>query len=577
MIPTSPGVYTQETDLTGSVPAVGTSVGAFVGTFNWGPVLEPTTVTNGTDLRTQFGTPDSNTATSFFTAWNFLQYSNNIKIVRSLGSGANNATANAAANATYGTVILNDTDYFNNVYSNIYTFSFAARSPAAIGNSLQVYVFANTSGWSAASANAADPLYTFANQFSYAPNTSPYVTNVTNGTVSGDEMHILVVDSMGLITGTANTVLEKFQSLSRLKDSMTPDGVSNYYREYIYQNSKYIFVTGQPTPNTTGWDITISAATAIGDLEGYSDARANVAVFQGGSDGTVTAANTVTGMAQFQSKTAQSIDLWMVGPGGQVETNQAIAYAESRKDCIVLASPPLANVTNPDGPATAIINYAGGLTRSSYAVLDSGWKYQFDQYNNVYRWVPLNGDVAGLCARTDSTNDPWWSPAGLRRGQILNSVKLAYNPDEADQSTLYQAGIDPVVTFPGEGTMLYGDKTFLNYSSAFNRINVRRLFIVLEKSISKAARSSLFEFNDATTQAAFVNLVSPFLRQVKGRRGITSYQVTCDSTNNTPAVVNAHQFVGTIYVVPAQSINYIMLNFVAVNQGVNFSYKVGQV
>lgn len=575
--PTSPGVYTNEIDTTTSVPAVSVSTGAFVGTFNWGPVLEITEVTSGVDLSAQFGEPDANTATSFFTAWNFLQYSQDLKVVRSLGANANNAVANTpAVSSGNGVLIMNDTDYFNNVYPTEATYSYAARCPGALGDSITVYTFANTGGWSTISANSSDPLYSFANQFDYAPNTSPYVLNVSANNVTGDELHILVVDSLGQITGTANTVLERWPSLSRLTDSMSTDGVSNYYKEFIYQNSKFIYVTGKPTPSSNGWGVTIAAANAIGDLESFSDANANIAIFAGGADGTVSAANTVTGMGLFQDKTAADISLWMVGAGGQTETNQAIAYAQARGDVVAFGSPPIANVISAQ-PATDIINYVGGLTRSSYGFIDSGWKYQYDQFNNVYRWVPLNGDIAGLCARTDNTNDPWWSPAGLKRGQILNVIKLAYNPGLADRNALYQTSVNPVVTFPGQGTLLYGDKTFLNYSSAFSRINVRRLFIVLEKTISKASQASLFEFNDSFTQAQFVNLVTPFLRQVQGRRGITNFQVVCDSTNNTPAVVNANQFVGSIYIVPNFSINFIQLNFVAVNQGVSFSYVVGQV
>jgi len=213
---------------------------------------------------------------------------------------------------------------------------------------------------------------------------------------------------------------------------------------------------------------------------------------------------------------------------------------------------------------------------SSYAVMDSGWKYMYDKYNDVYRWVPLNGDVAGLCARTDTERDPWFSPAGLTRGQIKNVIKLAYNPNKAQRDTLYKAGINPVVSFTGEGTLLYGDKTLLGRPSAFDRINVRRLFIVLEKSISKAARSALFEFNDEFTRAQFVNLVEPFLRTVQGRRGIYDYRVVCDESNNTPEVIDRNEFVGDIYVKPAKSINFIQLNFVAVRTGVAFEEIVGK-
>ena len=252
--------------------------------------------------------------------------------------------------------------------------------------------------------------------------------------------------------------------------------------------------------------------------------------------------------------------------------------AEDRKDCVAFVSPALANVQAADA-TTEVINYRNNAlsnVSSSYAVFDSGWKYQYDKYNDVYRWVPLNGDIAGLCARTDTNRDPWFSPAGLIRGQIKNVIKLAYNPTKANRDSLYKNGINPVVSFAGEGTLLFGDKTGLGRPSAFDRINVRRLFIVLEKAIAKAARSSLFEFNDEFTRAQFVNLVEPFLRTVQGRRGIYDFRVVCDETNNTPEIIDRNEFIGDIYIKPAKSINFIQLNFVAVRTGVSFEEIVGK-
>jgi phage tail sheath protein FI len=237
----------------------------------------------------------------------------------------------------------------------------------------------------------------------------------------------------------------------------------------------------------------------------------------------------------------------------------------------------MANVVNkPGAETTQVTGYRDGFTSSSYAVMDSGWKYQFDKYNNVYRWVPLNGDIAGLCVRTDFDRDPWYSPAGFNRGQIKNVVKLAWNPNKTQRDELYKKGINPVITFPGEGTVLYGDKTMLARPSAFDRINVRRLFIVLEKAIARAAKYSLFEFNDEFTRAQFVSLVEPYLRDVQGRRGIYAYRVVCDQTNNTPEVIDRNEFVGDIYIKPARSINFIQLNFVAVRTGVAFDEIVGK-
>ena len=274
-----------------------------------------------------------------------------------------------------------------------------------------------------------------------------------------------------------------------------------------------------------------------------------------------------------------NVDLLMAGNGGQTVVTNLLSIVNSRKDCVVFFSPLKANVVSNSGSETsALVTYMTTTVNpnSSYAFMDSGWKYQYDKYNNLFRWVPLNGDIAGLCARTDQTNDPWYSPAGYNRGVIKNVIKLAWNPNQANRDSLYSVGINPVISQPGLGTVLFGDKTALARPSAFDRINVRRLFITLEKSISAAAKFSLFELNNVSTRAQFVNLVEPFLRTVQGRNGITDFKVVCDTTNNTPQVIDANQFVGDIYIKPARSINYIQLNFVAVATGVEFNTVVGQ-
>jgi phage tail sheath protein FI len=255
--------------------------------------------------------------------------------------------------------------------------------------------------------------------------------------------------------------------------------------------------------------------------------------------------------------------------------------AEFRKDCVVVLSPERAdvvdNATYPGKEVQDIIAYRNTLPSSSYSIIDSGWKYQYDKYNDLYRYVPLNGDVAGTMVRTDNVRDPWYSPAGLNRGQIKNVIRLAFTPNKAERDELYKNGVNPVVSFPGQGTVLFGDKTMLSKPSAFDRINVRRLFIVLEKAISTASKFTLFEFNDEFTRANFVNLVEPFLRDVQGRRGITDFRVVCDETNNTAEVIDRNEFIGDIFIKPARSINFIQLNFVAVRTGVDFSEVVGQV
>jgi phage tail sheath protein FI len=296
-----------------------------------------------------------------------------------------------------------------------------------------------------------------------------------------------------------------------------------------------------------------------------------------GADGVVTAGNIQSALNKVANPDSEDVSLIITGPATEATVENAITLAETRKDCVVFVSPEKADVVDNSGSETTdVLAFRNALHSSSYVVMDSGWKYQYDKYNDVYRWVPLNGDIAGLCARTDLERDPWFSPAGTSRGVIRNVIKLAWNPTKANRDSLYNAGVNPVVTFQGEGTVLFGDKTMLDRPSAFDRINVRRLFITLEKAVSRAARSSLFEFNDAFTRAQFVNLVEPYLRDVQGRRGITDFRVVCDDTNNTAEVIDRNEFVGDIYIKPARSVNFIQLNFVAVRSGVVFEEIVGR-
>jgi phage tail sheath protein FI len=296
-----------------------------------------------------------------------------------------------------------------------------------------------------------------------------------------------------------------------------------------------------------------------------------------GANGVIGNTEVDTAYDFFAAQDSVELSLLISGPGNATIAAGLISLVESRKDCMVFLSPTKSSVVNNAGnETTSILSFRSGLSSSSYAVLDSGYKYQYDKYNDVYRWVPLNGDIAGVCARTDLERDPWFSPGGLNRGVIKNLIKLAWNPTKTDRDNLYVQGINPVVTFQGEGTILFGDKTLLSRPSVFDRINVRRLFIVLEKTIARAARSTMFEFNDQFTRAQFVNLVEPYLRDVQGRRGITDYRVVCDTTNNTGEIIDRNEFVGDIYIKPARSVNFIQLNFVAVRTGVSFDEIVGR-
>ena len=406
-----------------------------------------------------------------------------------------------------------------------------------------------------------------------APGTSTYVSNRGG---SNDEMHIVVVDEDGEWTGTANQVIEVFEAVSQASDAKTVTGSTNYYVDVINQQSEYLWWTAHAA-NTTqaGSDSSTTFTTTNGAPFSAS--------FTGGRDGEQPSdGDYLDGYDLFDN--SEEVDISFILGAGANQTRALDLInnvAEARADCLAVLSPERADVVDNSGypgkQADDSIEFRNLLPSSSFAVMDSGWKYQYDRYNDVYRYVPLNGDTAGIMARSDAQRDPWYSPAGFNRGQVKNVIKLAYSPRKADRELLYKAGINPVVTFPGQGTVLFGDKTMLAQASAFDRINVRRLFIVLEKVISQAARQSLFEFNDEFTRAQFVNLVEPFLREVQGRRGVTDFRVICDESNNTAEVIDRNEFVGDIFVKPNRSINFIQLNFVAVRTGVEFTEVVGQV
>jgi len=561
----SPGVNVSEIDLTTIVPSVATSIGAFAGPFAWGPADEVITISDEVRLVDRFGRPNSTNYEYWFSAANFLAYSNTLKVIRAINiADSRNATGNSAA----AVLIENEDDYESNYTGGANTYGhFAARYAGALGNSLKISVCdANTySGWTVtleggATVNAQA-------QFTGAPGTSTFVSNQGG---ANDEIHLIVIDEDGRFTGTKGEILEKFSYVSKASDAKDDSGNTNYYKNVIQNRSKYIYWLSHPA---AGADWGSTAANTSFDLL----AAATTVELTGGADGTISTANVVSAYDKFDDADSVDISLVVSGPANQTIADSLISMCGTRKDCLVFLSPEKADVVDNAGSEAAdIVAYRNTLTSSSYAVLDGNWKYQYDKYNDVYRWVPLNGDVAGLCARTDLERDPWFSPGGLNRGIIKNIIKLAWNPTKTNRDTLYVNGINPIVSFQGEGTVLFGDKTLLAKPSAFDRINVRRLFIVLEKAIARAARFSLFEFNDQFTRAQFVNLVEPFLRDVQGRRGITDFRVVCDESNNTGEVIDRNEFVGDIYIKPARSINFIQLNFVAVRTGVSFDEVVGK-
>jgi len=468
-------------------------------------------------------------------------------------------TATFTPVVTIGGVKINNTDTYTTTYANGsgVVGEFAAKYPGALGNSLLVSMVGS----------ASYSTWDYKAEFDATPGTSSYVSNL-NG--SNDEMHVIVIDALGLWTGVIGTVLEKFAFVSRALDAKKSDGTNNYYRDVINSRSKYIWWMDHPAIGTN-WGNTAAGTNFVALNSVYTS------TLTGGVDDMIaTDGQLMTAWAIFSDDSQYDVRLLPVGKASATVATSVIAMAESRADCVVFASPQ--NTVTGDiiigsgsEATTAIIAYRNALSSSSYAVMDSGFKYQYDRYNDKYRWIPLNGDIAGLCARTDYQQDPWFSPGGLNRGQIKNVVKLAVNPTKTDRDNLYKSGINPVVTFPGQGTVMFGDKTLLAKPSAFDRINVRRLFIVLEKSIATAAKYQLFEFNDSFTRAQFKNLIEPFLRDVQGRRGITDFVVKCDDTNNTGEVIDSNNFVADIFIKPNRSINFITLNFVAARSSVSFT------
>jgi len=416
-------------------------------------------------------------------------------------------------------------------------------------------------------------------QFSGPPTTTDDVSAAGG---SNDEMHIVVIDEDGSITGTAGEILETFEGVSQANDAKDSQGNSNYYPDVIYRTSRFIYWIDHISTLSDG--VAKAGTTFDNELTNAFNVS-NTSLVSGTDDYVATNAEIATAYEKFNDTENVDLSLLICGPSqtgadatGDTKATAVMDIATARKDCVAFISPARADVVGVANAVTQtqnVVGFADGLPSSSYAVIDSGYKYMYDKYNDVFRFVPLNGDIAGLCARTDNIADPFFSPAGFNRGQIRGAVKLAFNPNQTQRDELYKARVNPVTSFPGQGTVLFGDKTAQSKPSAFDRINVRRLFITLEKAISTAAKFQLFEFNDEFTRAQFRNLVEPFLRDVQGRRGITDFSVVCDDSNNTADVIDRNEFRADIFVKPARSINFIQLNFVATRTGVAFSEVAG--
>ena len=582
----SPGVNVTEIDLTTIVPAVATTIGGFAGAYVWGPADEIVRVDSPKNYRSLFGDPYDWNATSWFSAENFLRYGRNLLVVRVTEDDAVNAN-------TQGTTAAKD--YIPNDGTNIgdtttySTANFYARFPGSLGNSLKVSIGSNgvTSGSN----------WQYYNVFGRTPKSSDNLINLAGGDTK-DQVHMVVVDEDGLFTGSPNTVLERFENVSLHPEAKNLNGESNYILNVVNTKSKYVKISGSldTYPLGTAGDTTtafggLGDGTPFASLIGYDGSYTFTwstgvtqhwtASMTGGTgeklaDGS-TRTTSIDGVGYKLFEDTENVDVNLIIGGSNHDLTNVTNLknlVEARKDCVLFVSPEVngSDFNKKDSEkATECINFVNTIVQSSsYVVVDSGYKKQFDPYNQVFRWIPLNADIAGLCARTDASFDPWFSPAGLNRGQIRNVEALAFNPNQTYRDQIYPEGVNPVVFIPGEGTVLYGDKTAQNKPSAFDRINVRRLFIVLEKAISTASKFSLFEQNDSFTRQQFRSLVEPFLRDVKARRGIFDFKVVCDETNNSPESIDRNEFTADIYIKPSRTINYIQLNFIATRTGVSF-------
>ena len=556
----SPGVQVKEIDLTNVVPAVSTSIGGFAGAFNWGPVEEIVTVGSEKELAARFGTPDNNTARYFLTAASFLKYGNALKVVRA-------ATTNLNAVSTGTGVLVKNRDDYD---THTLTAQVVAKYPGVLGNSLKVSICpADATAFAA---------WAYNKNFDSVPGTSAYAAErgATN-----DEVHIIVVDEDGAWTGTAGSVLETFPFASLASDAKADNGTSSYYVDVLNTSSYVWFGAHDATFTLAGFTIAagIADVAAAGDFG--TTTVVNYSLTAGTDDNAPTSGEIMTAFGLLEDAETVDVNLLFVTPGDNggddvTIANYLLGVATARKDCLAFISPPVEDTVGTTQPAVDVKAFADQLTSTSYGVIDSTALKVYDKYNDVYRWIPAAGHMAGLCANTDSIADAWFSPAGFTRGQLLGVTKIAFNPKQADRDTLYKARVNPITSFPGQGIVLYGDKTAQSKPSAFDRINVRRLFIVLEKAVATAAKYQLFEFNDDFTRAMFRNMVEPFLRDVKGRRGLTDFAVVCDGTNNTGEIIDTNQFVADIYIKPARSINFITLNFIATRTGVEFSEIIGQ-
>lgn len=644
----SPSVNVIERDFSGIVRGVANSAGAIVGVFNWGPVNFPYQISHEEELVSIFGKPDSDTAPWFLSASSYLAYSNNLLVTRVKTTAMN--TANALGDTSF-LIENDEQFTQTSAVDLAAAGTFAARYPGSIGNSIAISMADyNTwtktlTGTIATTANSAAIVgtgtaflkeVTIGDTLKYTVNSTDFsveVTEITDDThltlaaamptgvahtASGitavadwkykadfnyrpdttvsqallnsagkDEMHVVIVDAGGVITGTAGTILEKFVGVSKALNAKNNEGTNNYYLTVLNKSSAYVYATDVIDDSNVGTDLLAATGNDPGvnlSVTAFKLLNRNCTVRLSAGDAdsdTYTNASFLNALDIIADDTLYDISLLFCGKTNTTVANYAInSVAAIRKDCLVFISPQdVSDGTVINGNTSIQINkilaFTDALTSSSYSVRDNGYKYMYDRYNDIYRWVPLCGDTAGKCAHVDNVADAWVSPAGHNRGQIKNCLKVAVNPNKTQRDTLYKSSINFIISMKGEGFLLYGDKTGLTRPSAFDRINVRRLFIVLEKSIANAAKFMLFENNTVFTRQQFKAMVEPFLRDVQGRSGITDFNVIVDETVNTPQVIASNTFKARILIKPVYSINYIELEFGAVGATVEFNEIAG--
>ena len=658
----SPGVEIQERDLTvGSIETVEVNVGAIAGSFAKGPVLTPVRISNESQLIEIFGEPSDANAETWWTAASFLSYGGVLDVVRCATSGQLSASDDGTTSPYLLSITTKEVYEATYLSATANPFHWAAKDVGADGNAIRVSVIdkgadttlvldgalttstigtqvQNTAGtksgyiyaWDAASntvslitsdtwttsdvvengvtdRNISSVSDWYDNQevwtgFKWSqiaprPGTSPYVA-ARGG--ANDEMHIAVWDATGVITGTPNTLLEKFSYVSKANNGKTQEGAGNYYPNVILNKSAFVYWGSH---ETTVYDVSGNQAATGGNIAGTGNAGSDSAttfdlfasvyvtggggvgdniyvLAKGAETGSASSGEIITGLQEFADTETVQIDYLLMGPGDAAskQNSQSIGAAvltitSNRKDCVGFLSPyrgDVVGVTSSTTQTNNVVDFYSPMQATSFGVFDNGWKYVYDRFADKYRYIPCNGDVAGLCAATTANGLPWFSPAGLNRGAIKNAVKLAYSPTKSERDTLYQKRINPITSLPGQGILLFGDKTALASPSAFDRINVRRLFNVIEKTIGNAAKGVLFELNDEFTRNNFKNVVEPYLRGVQAERGITDFLVICDDTNNTGAIIDANEFKADFYIKPARSINFITLTFIATRTGVSF-------